>query len=55
MDKEQAAAFFSYVKSEPMFEKLYCFSKLGLYYGLRRSELLGGRKGIQPWLHKQTI
>lgn len=41
MDKEQAWAFLKYVKSEPMFERLYLFSKLGLYYGLRRSELLG--------------
>ncbi len=45
MDKGQAMAFLAYVKSEPMFEKLYCFSKLGLYYGLRRSELLGLRWG----------
>lgn len=43
MDKGQAMEFLAYVRSEPMFEKLYCFSKLGLYYGLRRSELLGLR------------
>lgn len=45
MDKGQAEAFLIYVKSEPMFEKLYCFSKLGLYYGLRRSELPGLKWG----------
>lgn len=45
MDKGQAEAFLAYVKSEPMFEKLYCFTKLGLYYGLRRSELLGLKWG----------
>jgi len=41
MDKEQADAFLAYIKTVPMFEKLYCFTKLGLCYGFRRSELLG--------------
>lgn len=41
LNKEQAHAFLNFLKAEPMFEKLYCFSKLGLFYGLRRSELLG--------------
>ena len=43
MDKEQADAFLGYVKTVPIFEKLYCISKVGLYYGCRRSELLGLR------------
>lgn len=41
MDIEQAKAFLKYVKSEPLFDKLYCISKIGLYYGCRRSEILG--------------
>lgn len=43
LNKEQANIFLNYVRDVPMFSKLYCFSKLGLYYGLRRSELLGLR------------
>lgn len=45
LNKEQAMVFLNYVKDVPTFSKLYCFSKLGLYYGLRRSELLGLRWG----------
>lgn len=30
-----------FVKSEPRFEVLYYIGKIGFYYGLRRSELLG--------------
>lgn len=41
MDMEQSKAFLSYVKTVPIFEKLYCISKVGLYYGCRRSEILG--------------
>jgi len=41
MDKEQAEAFLDYVRTVPIFEKLYCISKVGLYYGCRRSEILG--------------
>ena len=41
MDKEQATAFLDFVKTEPIFEKLYCITKVGLYYGCRRSEILG--------------
>lgn len=41
MDMEQSEAFLKFVKSEPLFEKLYCISKIGLYYGCRRSEILG--------------
>lgn len=41
MDVEQANAFLKYIKSDPLFEKLYCMTKLGLYYGFRRSEILG--------------
>lgn len=43
MDKEQAEAFLDYVRMVPMFEKLYAISKVGLYYGCRRSEILGLR------------
>ena len=39
MDIEQAKSFLNYVQSVPMFEKLYCISKIGLYYGCRRSEI----------------
>lgn len=41
MDKEQSKAFLNYVKTVPIFEKLYCITKLGIRYGFRRSELLG--------------
>ncbi len=41
MDKEQAAAFLNFIKAEPLFERLYCITKVGLYYGCRRSEILG--------------
>ncbi|MDE6055619.1 MAG: tyrosine-type recombinase/integrase, partial [Lachnospiraceae bacterium] len=41
MDAEQAEAFLNFVKSDKHFKKLYCISKLGLYYGFRRSEILG--------------
>lgn len=41
MDKEQAKAFLNYVKTVPMFEKLYPIIRIGIRYGLRRSELLG--------------
>lgn len=41
MDLEQAQWFLSFVKSEPQFKILYYIGKLGFYYGLRRSELLG--------------
>lgn len=41
MDLEESQAFLNYVKSDPMFEKLYVMSKIGLYYGCRRSEILG--------------
>ncbi len=41
MDKEQSKAFLNYVKTVPIFEKLYCITKVGICYGLRRSELLG--------------
>lgn len=41
MDIEQSKKFLNFLKSEPMFEKLYCISKIGLYYGCRRSEILG--------------
>lgn len=41
MDMEQARAFLEYLKSEPLFEKLYCITKIGICYGLRRSEMLG--------------
>ena len=41
MDIEQSEAFLKFVKSDPLFEKLYCISKIGLFYGCRRSEILG--------------
>ena len=41
MDIEESQAFLNHVKSDIRFEKLYCISKLGLYYGFRRSEILG--------------
>lgn len=41
MDKEQSEEFLNYVKTVPIFEKLYCITKMGICYGLRRSELLG--------------
>ena len=41
MDKEQSKAFLSYVRTVPVFEKLYCITKVGICYGFRRSELLG--------------
>lgn len=41
MDIEQSQAFLNYIKSDTRFEKLYCISKIGLYYGFRRSEILG--------------
>lgn len=41
MDKEQAKAFLNYVKTVPIFEKLYYITDIGIRYGLRRSELLG--------------
>jgi len=43
MDTAQAKEFLAYIKTVPMFEKLYCFTKLGLCYGFRRSEILGLR------------
>ncbi|MCM1304099.1 MAG: site-specific integrase [Butyrivibrio sp.] len=43
MNKEQAVTFLNYLKTEPAFEKLYCIVKVGLYYGCRRSEILGLR------------
>lgn len=45
MDKEQAGRFLDYLKTEPLFGKLYCITKVGLYYGCRRSEILGLRWG----------
>lgn len=41
MDKEQLKAFLNYIKTDPLFEKLYGITKMGGSYGLRRSELLG--------------
>lgn len=41
MDKEQSKEFLAYVQTVPMFEKLYGIIKVGLYYGCRRSEILG--------------
>ena len=41
MDMEEAINFLNYVKTVPIFEKLYYITKVGLYYGFRRSELLG--------------
>lgn len=41
MDIEQSEAFLKFIKSDPLFEKLYCMSKIGLFYGCRRSEILG--------------
>ena len=41
MDKGQLKAFLNYVKTVPIFEKLYCITKVGVCYGFRRSELLG--------------
>lgn len=49
MDEEQSTAFLNFIKSEPLFEKLYCITKLGLYYGLRRSEILGLRWCAINW------
>lgn len=43
MDLGQAQCFLNFVKSEPRFEVLYYIGKIGFYYGLRRSELLGLR------------
>ena len=43
MDLGQAQCFLNFVKSEPQFEVLYYIGKIGFYYGLRRSELLGLR------------
>ncbi|MCM1259051.1 MAG: site-specific integrase [Roseburia sp.] len=41
MDMEQSKTFLNYVKTVPIFKKLYCITKVGLYYGCRRSEMLG--------------
>lgn len=41
MDLGQAQRFLDFVKNEPQFEVLYYIGKIGFYYGLRRSELLG--------------
>lgn len=41
MELEQAKSFLRFVKADPLFNPLYAISKIGLYYGLRRSELLG--------------
>lgn len=43
MDRTEAKQFLNFVKSDPMFHVLYYMSKIGFYYGLRRSELLGLR------------
>lgn len=49
MDEEQSTAFLNFIKSEPLFEKLYCITKLGLYYGFRRSEILGLKWSAINW------
>lgn len=41
MDLEQAKQFLHFIKTNPSFYRLYVMSKIGLYYGLRRSEILG--------------
>lgn len=41
MDMEETDAFLKYVKTVPIFEKLYCITKIGVCYGFRRSEILG--------------
>ena len=41
MDIEDSKAFLYHVQSNIRFKKLYCISKIGLYYGFRRSEILG--------------
>ena len=41
MDLKEAKTFLKFVKDEELFEILYYISKIGLYYGLRRSEILG--------------
>jgi integrase len=43
MDLEQAKRFLEFVKTNPLFRIIYYISKFGLYYGLRRSEILGLR------------
>ncbi len=40
MEMEQAKAFLEYIKAEPIFNKLYCITRIGLCYGMRRSEIL---------------
>ena len=46
MDAEQAQHFLNFVRSEPQFKVLYYIGKMGFYYGLRRSELLGLRWSV---------
>lgn len=41
MDSDEANAFLEYIKTVPMFEKLYGITRVGLCYGFRRSEILG--------------
>ena len=33
--KEQSKAFLNYVRTVPVFEKLYCITKVGICYGFR--------------------
>lgn len=55
MDTEQSLAFLKYLKSEPLFEKLYCITKIGLYYGFRRSEILGLKWSAINWTEGEIV
>ncbi|MCM1561672.1 MAG: site-specific integrase [Butyrivibrio sp.] len=55
MNKEQAVTFLNYLKTEPTFEKLYCIVKVGLYYGCRRSEILGLRWGAIDFDNREIV
>lgn len=55
MDKEQLKAFLNYVKTVPIFEKLYYITDIGIRYGLRRSELLGLKWSAIDFEEKEIV
>lgn len=55
MDKEQSKTFLNYIKTDPLFEKLYGITKMGLCYGLRRSELLGLKWSAIDFKKKEIV
>lgn len=55
MDKEQLKAFLNYVKTVPIFDKLYYITDIGIRYGLRRSELLGLKWSAIDFEEKEIV